>query len=56
MNTDQSLFSFFVISDFQLTYKDEISHRKLSHALEDLHEIDPDASWCELKQTDAIMA
>ncbi|MEH7011581.1 metallophosphoesterase [Neobacillus niacini] len=44
MITDKPLFSFFVISDIQLTCRNEISHQKLAHALQDLHEIDPDAS------------
>lgn len=44
MSTNKPLFSFFVISDIQLTCQNEISHQKFAHALRDLHEIDLDAS------------
>lgn len=40
----RQLFSFFVISDIQLTEKNKVSHRKFAHALHDLNEINPDAS------------
>lgn len=41
---EKPIFTFFVISDIQLTCKNEISHQKFAHALQDLHEIDRDAA------------
>lgn len=41
---DKPVFTFFVISDIQLTLKNELSHKKLADVLKALYDIDPDAS------------
>ncbi|GHH99955.1 metallophosphoesterase family protein [Neobacillus kokaensis] len=44
MSKTKPSFSFFVISDIQLTVTNEVSHHKLAYALQDLNEIDSEAA------------
>jgi 3',5'-cyclic-AMP phosphodiesterase len=44
MYKKKPIYSFFVISDIQLTVKNEVSHQKFARALQDLNEIDANAS------------
>lgn len=41
MSSNKPIFSFFVISDIQLTELDVVSQQKLTSALQDIHEVDP---------------
>lgn len=43
MNNDKPLFTFFVVSDIQLTERDEVSHLKLAKALQDIDHTDANA-------------
>lgn len=40
MSSNKPIFSFFVISDIQLTELDVVSQQKLASALQDIHEVD----------------